>query len=203
MPAMDRAANLAWRKGQRAALIDARAALPLDVHAAAGTAIFDCVQARLGDRLGGRTVGFYWPFRREFDPLPLAGRHIAGGGGACLPVVGAKNQPLTFRAWTPGATMARGVWDIAYPAQGETVQPQVLIVPLVGFDMAGFRLGYGGGYYDRTLEAADGRPMTIGVGAESCRLPTIHPLPHDVALDYVVTERTLYARGPQGLCVVA
>lgn len=199
---MDLDANLAWRNAQRAALLDARVALPLDVHVETGAAIFDRVRRRLGRRLHGRTVAVYWPFRREFDPLPFAEELIAQGGVVCLPVVGDRDAPLSFRTWTPGAPMARGVWDIAYPAEGETVRPDALIVPLVGFDRQGHRLGYGGGYYDRTLAIEDARPMTIAVGPESCRLPTIHPLPHDVPMDYVVTERTLYARGPEGLCIV-
>ncbi len=190
---------MAWRRTQRAALLAQREALPLDVHAAAGAAIFDQVQARFAESFRGWVLAIYWPFRREFDPLPLASRHIDGGGVACLPVVRAKGEALTFRPWTPGVAMARGVWDIAYPARGAPVTPQVLIIPLVGFDAAGHRLGYGGGYYDRTLAEARDRPLTIGVGLESFRLETIHPLPHDVPLDVVVTECAAYARGPEGL----
>jgi 5-formyltetrahydrofolate cyclo-ligase len=84
--------------------------------------------------------------------------------------------------------MTPGVYDIPVPAMRDVVVPAVLLVPVVGFDRTNYRLGYGGGYYDRTLAAADPRPMAIGVGFELSRLNTIHPQPHDIPLDAVVTE---------------
>jgi 5-formyltetrahydrofolate cyclo-ligase len=108
-----------------------------------------------------------------------------------LPVVLQKNHPLEFRPWTPQTKMEAGVWKILHPAEGPSVHPKALLIPLVGFDERGYRLGYGAGYYDRTLAAFPAMPMTIGVGFELCRLPTIHPQPHDVPLDYIVTEAGL------------
>jgi 5-formyltetrahydrofolate cyclo-ligase len=85
--------------------------------------------------------------------------------------------------------MAPGIWDIPVPAEGEPVQPDAVLAPLVGFDGLGYRLGYGGGYYDRTLAAMDGPLLAIGVGFELAQLDTIHPQPHDVPMSAIVTER--------------
>ena len=100
-----------------------------------------------------------------------------------------KRQPLEFWSWHPGMTLARGVWNIPIPVGRNPVQPTVLLVPLVGFDSAGYRLGHGGGYYDRTLATFIAKPFTIGIGYEIGRLETIHPQPHDVPMDAIVTER--------------
>ena len=85
--------------------------------------------------------------------------------------------------------MSQGVWNIPFPSEGRTVIPDVLLVPLVGFNRHRFRLGYGGGYYDRTIVAALIRPKTIGIGYDRLELATIHPQPHDLQMDCVVTER--------------
>jgi hypothetical protein len=103
----------------------------------------------------------------------------------------AKGQPLEFWAWHPSAPLRRGVWDIPIPVERLVVRPTALLVPLVGFDDAGYRLGYGGGYYDRTLAVMRPRPLTIGIGYELGRLATIHPQPHDIQLDAIVTEAGL------------
>ena len=84
--------------------------------------------------------------------------------------------------------MSRGVWNIPVPGERTLVQPNLLLVPLVGFDAAGYRLGYGGGYYDRTLAAMSPRPLTIGVGFAMGRLNSIYPQPHDIPMDAIVTE---------------
>ena len=99
-----------------------------------------------------------------------------------------KRQPLEFRAWRPGAPLERGVWNIPVPAERQVVRPTALLVPLVGFDGQGYRLGYGGGYYDRTLAGISPTPLAIGVGYEFQRLASIHPQAHDIALDAIVTE---------------
>jgi 5-formyltetrahydrofolate cyclo-ligase len=196
---MDRPAIMAWRKAMRASLIDARMALPLEEHHAINAAVFGHVETTFGATLRTACVGIYWPFRRELDPLPFARRLMAEGATIALPVVVEKKAPMAFRAWKPGDKLAKGVWDIPYPAEGPFISPDALIVSLVGFDDAGFRLGYGGGYYDRTLAAAqerDAMPATIAVGFESARLETIHPLPHDIPLQAIVTETGV--RQPRG-----
>ena len=184
----------AWRKAQRAALIAARQALGAAEHRAASRAILDRLGAEFPN-LAARLVGFYWPIRRELDPLPLVRRLIAAGGAAALPMVVGKGQPLEFRRWQPGATMAVGVYDIPYPAEGPAVVPQALLVPLLGFDAAGYRLGYGAGYYDRTIASFADKPLLIGVGFELGRLATIFPQPHDIPMDVVLTERGTFRRG--------
>ena len=89
--------------------------------------------------------------------------------------------------------MVPGPLGIPAPVDTDVVVPDAAFVPLVGFDGAGYRLGYGGGYFDRTLAAAASRPLSIGVGTEAARLPTIHPQPHDIAMDFIVTEAGVHA----------
>jgi 5-formyltetrahydrofolate cyclo-ligase len=179
---MERAEILAWRRGKRDELIAARMALPQAAHAEADNAIarrLDTCFAEIEPCL----VGAYWPFKREFNVLPVLDGLIADG------------QPLEFRNWNRETRLASGVYDIPYPAEGPAVQPNMLIVPLVGFDDDGYRLGYGGGFYDRTLEAMDPRPFCLGVGFELGHLPTIHPLPHDIPMNAIATEKGFYVSG--------
>jgi 5,10-methenyltetrahydrofolate synthetase len=142
--------------------------------------------------LASRTiVSGYWPMRGEPDLRPLLGALHEAGHIAVLPVVVEKNAPLSFRRWYPGAAMEKGFWNIPVPADRETFTPQVLLAPVVGFDPECYRLGYGGGYFDRTLELLRSLQVqfhAIGVGFTATQLATIHPLPHDIALDAVVTE---------------
>jgi 5-formyltetrahydrofolate cyclo-ligase len=184
----------AWRRAKRAEITAARNAMGPAAHRQASTAIQRQLETSFPD-LETKRVGCYWPIRHEFDPLPLARTLIARGGAVSLPVVIGKGQPLEFRDWRPDARMASGVYDIPYPADGAAVVvPEVLLVALLGFDDAGFRLGYGAGYYDLTLASYSARPRTIGVGFELGRLPTIHPQPHDIAMDFVVTEAGRFRR---------
>jgi 5-formyltetrahydrofolate cyclo-ligase len=108
-------------------------------------------------------------------------------------VVADKKGPLQFRKWWPGAPMKAGVYDIPFPDGTELVVPDAAIVPMNGFDEQGYRLGYGGGYFDRTLASHSPRPLAIGVSFELARLATIHPQPHDIPMDFVVTEAGLHA----------
>ncbi|MBV8783494.1 MAG: 5-formyltetrahydrofolate cyclo-ligase, partial [Gammaproteobacteria bacterium] len=96
-------------------------------------------------------------------------------------------QPLTFREWWPGARMARGLWNIPHPAEGAEVLPTVVLAPLVGFDPACYRLGYGGGFFDRTLAALVHRPQVIGLGYPQLRIPTIYPQWHDIPMNRILT----------------
>src|SRR5579885_1934267 len=185
----------AWRKAERVRLMAARGALGPGEHRAASRVILDQV-AHAFPELGARLIGFYWPIRRELDPLPLIRRLIAAGGAAALPMVVGRGKPLEFRRWTPGATMAIGVYDITYPADGPGVEPEVMHVPHQGFDEAGYRLGYGAGYYDRTIASFARKPFLIGIGFELGRLATIFPQPHDIPMDVVITEHRLFRRVP-------
>jgi 5-formyltetrahydrofolate cyclo-ligase len=137
-------------------------------------------------------IGCYWPFRREFNCVPYMREVLRCGGRVALPVVIARGRPLEFRCWTEDAEMEPGVWNIPHPANSPAVLPSALVIPLVGFDDAGYRLGYGAGYYDVTLAAFEHRPPVVGVGFEFSRLPTIYPQPHDQPMDAIITETGVY-----------
>ena len=190
---MDRSEILAWRRSKRDELIQSRIAMPQAAHRDADAAIARRVDTCLDD-IEPCLLGAYWPFRREFNVLPVLDRLIAQGFSIALPVVLGKGRPLEFRNWNRATKLASGVYDIPYPAEGAAVQPKMLIVPLVGFDDDGYRLGYGGGFYDRTLEAMAPRPFCLGVGFELGHLPTIHPLPHDIPMNAIATEGSFYRR---------
>jgi 5-formyltetrahydrofolate cyclo-ligase len=176
-----------WRREQRTRLIARRQAISQNERRRLQPLILDLVEQHFPE-LRNALVGFYWPFRGEIGAHALIRRLAERGVRAALPVVVEKGQPLEFWAWRPGTLLRRGVWDIPVPAAREVVQPTALLVPLVGFDSGGYRLGYGGGYYDRTLAAMDPKPLTIGVGYELGRLSTIYPQPHDIPMDATVTE---------------
>ncbi len=145
----------------------------------------------------GRILGIYWPHRGEYDPLEVARAVIAAGGKCALPVVVERRAPLEFREWHPQVDMMPGKlsYGIPHPVGGDPVIPDIALIPLVGFDEKGYRLGYGGGYFDRTLAALEPRPRTIGVGFELGRLPTIDPQPHDIPFDTIVTEAGIFQPG--------
>ncbi len=121
------------------------------------------------------TLGIYWSMRGEIDVRDIARRHIEAGGSVALPVVVEKAAPVEFWKWQPGMGMKRGVWNIPVPMTREVLTPDACIVPLVGFDGESYRLGYGGGYYDRTLAALARRPFCVGLGYAEARLPSIFP----------------------------
>src|SRR3954470_12542892 len=186
-----------WRKLKRAELIAQREAVDDASRGQMNAAITGHIEA--GFPLAGMTVGFCWPFKNEFDAR-FAIRHFrAGGAAAALPVVIAKATPLQFRAWWPGAPMTTGVYEIPIPDGTPLLVPDAAIVPMNGFDAQGFRLGYGGGYFDRTLQALSPRPLAIGVAFEFARLPSIRPQPHDVPMDFVVTEAGIHVASEAGM----
>jgi 5-formyltetrahydrofolate cyclo-ligase len=180
-----------WRKSERARLIKERLEIGVDARKSYSDRIAEQLDIAIGDP-SGRVVSGYWPFRGEPDLREWLGRLESRGGRCALPVVVHPNAPLVFRVWRQGDKLERGVLDIPVPAAGEEVCPDVVIAPLVGYDPNGFRLGYGGGYFDRTLAAAPRRPLIIGVGYSQAALPTIHPEAHDIAMDKIVTERGIF-----------
>jgi 5,10-methenyltetrahydrofolate synthetase len=177
---------LLWRKAERERLIAMRMALPADARAASTAAIGSELSAMISPS-AGQVVSVYWPIRAEPDLRPWMRAAHARGLRLALPVAVALGRPLTFREWRPGATMARGLWKIPFPAQGEEVIPTTVLAPLVGFDVACYRLGYGGGFFDRTLAAMVAKPVVIGLGYAQARIATIFPQPHDVPMDWIVT----------------
>ncbi len=176
-----------WRKAERVRLLDARAALPVAVREAAATAIAAYLDQLIGD-VGGKVVSAYWPIKSELDLRSWLTALTARGAVAALPLVVEKAAPLRFRAWAPGVQMERGFWNIPVPAEGDWLTPDILISPVVGHDAACYRLGYGGGYFDRTLAAIGPMARAYGIGLATCRIATIFPQPHDIPMRAIVTE---------------
>ena len=189
---MDAAEVKQWRKGERERLIAWRMATPPAQRREWGIAIERGLRELLAER--PVVLGVYWPFRAEFDPRGLIDWLIAEGRTVALPVVVDKKGPLEYRAWRPGEPLVDGVWGIPVPERRELVTPAMVLAPLVGFDADCYRLGYGGGYFDRTLAALSPRAAAIGVGFEPQRLDTIHPQPFDVPMDLIVTEARVRRR---------
>ena len=163
-------------------------------------------------------VGAYWPIKGEFDPLPalyrwqedailnedsqsktglnpesrsqLATESIAGRSPRKigLPVVNKLHKTLTFHAWYPGCPMEEDAYGIPKPKNTELIVPTLLFVPCVGYGPGGFRLGYGGGFYDRTLATLQPRPVTVGLGYTHGWLPDMEPEPHDIPLDAILND---------------
>ena len=177
----------AWRRETRARLYALREALTAEQrHDAAQTIAAGLDRYRTDHK--PRRIGLYWPIKHEPNLIPWA-RERSGEVRFCLPVVVARGQPLEYWDWTPGDAMGSGVWGIPIPARRAVVTPDLMIAPLVGFDQARYRLGNGGGYFDRTLATFASRPFTIGVGHAFGALETIYPQSHDIPMDMIVTEK--------------
>lgn len=177
------------KKLQRARLIEARAALIDRAH------LVTALQRRVADWLHHadvHAVGFYFPIRGEPDLRPVMATWLESDSRrvAALPVIDGK--VLAFQAWTKDSPMRAGDFGIPVPAQGRAVQPECLLIPCLGFDAKRFRLGYGGGYYDRTLAALIPFPLVVGIAFDTAALQTIDPQPHDVKMDVVITDAAVY-----------
>lgn len=180
-----------WRRAERARLLTARAALSMETRQTAARAIAGHLDQLLADRfatLDGLTISAWCPIKAELDLRFWLAGLAARGARAALPIVATRAAPLIFRVWTPETRMERGFWNIPVPAEGPTVVPDITLSPVVGWDAAGYRLGYGGGYFDRTLAALAPRPLAIGVGLCAARIATVFPQPHDIAMQVIVTE---------------
>jgi 5,10-methenyltetrahydrofolate synthetase len=183
-----------WRKATRERLIAARLAISADQRQVMAERIGQYVEATIGD-VNGLSVSCYWPFRGEPDLRGLMERIAKRGGQCALPVVVERARPLIFRAWSPGEPLEKGIWNIPIPSEGAQVVPDIVIAPVVGFDPDHYRLGYGGGYYDRTLAAMTSRPRFLGVGYAQAAISTIYPQWHDIPMDMVVTENGIDGKG--------
>jgi 5-formyltetrahydrofolate cyclo-ligase len=136
----------------------------------------------------GQVVAFCWPVQNEPDIRPLMLKWRAAGIMVALPVVIAPGQPLVFRVWSPESKLEPDQYGIPTPTDGPLVTPNILLLPGNAFDDAGYRLGYGGGFFDRTLAVMTPRPLVIGLCFENARIADLKPESHDQAVDVVVTE---------------
>ena len=141
---------------------------------------------------GEHSIGAYWPIKGEFDALPALFRWTEGETDTKrrigLPVINRETRHLRFHVWYPGCPMEDDAYGIPKPKDTEAFEPQLLLVPCVGFGPKGVRLGYGGGFYDRTLAGLLPRPYTVGVGYAHGFIPWLTAEPHDVPLDAMLTE---------------
>jgi 5-formyltetrahydrofolate cyclo-ligase len=151
---------------------------------------------RVLDERAVTRIGFYWPVAGEFDACDVVARWLAADSArkAALPIVVQPHAPMVFHAWHAHMPMKEGRYRIPVPAEERVVVPELLLVPCVGFDERRFRLGYGGGYYDRTLAAWPDarRPMTIGIAYEAGKSEALPHEAHDMPLDAIVTEAAVY-----------
>lgn len=141
----------------------------------------------------GRTevaIGAYWPIKGEFDTLPALYRWAEADGQRIigLPVIQRDSKQLNFHAWWPGCPMEEDAYRIPKPKDTPSFEPQLLLVPCVGYGPRGYRLGYGGGFYDRTLAELRPQPVTVGLAYSMGHVPWLQPEAHDVPLDVILTE---------------
>lgn len=187
-----------WRHAERNRLRSARLRLTVEGRDVLTRALETHLGHLLeGTDLTGRIIGAYWPIRGEPDLRPFLRSLLDRGAVLSLPVCETPIRPMRFRRWQPEQDIERGLWGIPVPpaASGE-LSPDLMIVPLLGWDMERFRLGFGAGYFDRTLAALEPRPYCIGIGLQSARMETIRPQPHDIPMDLIVTEAGLQAGVP-------
>lgn len=175
-----------WRRAKRESLVRSR----IKVGSNQRKMNLEKIRLRLAEALETLhkgIIGFYWPIKGEFDLRSFVEGYLAEEWSAALPAVVEKDEPLEFRLWTPETELLPGIWNIPTPIERNVVEPTVLLVPLVGFDAEQYRLGYGGGYYDRTIVNFKKRPFTVGVGLNIMRLKTIYPQTHDIPMDKILT----------------
>lgn len=177
------------RQGAREALVEWRIGLPAEERAAAEHAIVTTLLTRLPVDPAGLCLGAYLPLRGEPDLLGVLEQWVGRGGTVGLPVVVRADAALEFGRWAPGMAVVRERFGVARPEPFEPVVPDLMVVPCVGFDERCFRLGYGGGYYDRTLAAHPCR--AIGVGYDGCEIARFEAGEHDIALAEIITETRL------------
>jgi 5,10-methenyltetrahydrofolate synthetase len=182
-----------WRKSERTRLVAARAALD---HATLERyrRTIDAHLERSFPGLASAKLAFCWPIKGEYDARHLVKALRERGALSALPVVVAPRTPLVFREWHPGVELAVGAMDIPYPVNSSEVTPDAVLLPMNGWDAGGYRLGYGAGFFDRTLSGLPKKPVVIGVSYEMAKMETIHPQSWDIPVDWVVTELGVYRR---------
>jgi 5,10-methenyltetrahydrofolate synthetase len=178
---------IATRNGLRRHCLQARENLGSAEHALLSARIEQYLAAELQIHKPGR-LAFCWPYRAEFDARPLVTRLLDAGWQACLPVVGDTPGPMFFRAWTPATPMQADRHGIQTPSEGAEVVPDLILLPFNAIDACGYRLGYGAGYFDRTLAVMQPRPFVIGVGFSLGVVASVYPQAHDIPVNCRVTE---------------
>lgn len=186
------------RSALRAKLIAARQALPDRLERA--VQLQQVLRAWLVSRRES-TIGAYWPIKGEFDPLPALYRWSEGGPEGSprrigLPVTDRLTGELRFHVWYPGCEMELDAHDIPKPKGTDEFRPGLLVLPCVGYGPGGVRLGYGGGFYDRTLDSLNPRPLTIGVGYAHGFQPMLRAEPDDLKVDVMLTEEGVMWQRP-------
>lgn len=195
-------ANPAAHRSQlRQQCIAAREALPAAQHAEWSAQLAQHMLAllqHLGAQQSFSVLGLTWPYRAEFDARALAAQWCEQHPSCCmaLPVVVAEQHPLQWRAWRPNDEMRQDRYGIPVPNNETVLQPDLLIVPCNAFDARGYRLGYGAGYFDRSLAAMQPAPLTIGTAFEFARQAHLPINEHDRPLDWMVTERGYFKAHP-------
>lgn len=176
-----------WRKEQRAELLRRRMAASQEDHDKWSQIVNQYLEEGFSI-LSKLVIGICWPYKAEFDPRFAAKKFRDQGARIALPAVVQKNAPLEFREWWPGVKMTEGVFDLPVPDDTGVLIPDAMLIPPVGFGEQGDRLGYGGGFFDRTLASISPQPLKIGVAFELSRLPTTYPQDHDILMDFIITE---------------
>lgn len=179
----------ALRKSLRETRIAAREALS-EVERQHHSRLIEAHLDVLVGQLAPQRLAFCWPWRGEVDLVAWVSRWLAGDAAreACLPVVDRPGQAMRFLRWHPETVMERDHHGIPIPTGTAAMTPELVLIPLNVFDQAGYRLGYGGGYFDRTLAALRPAPICVGVAFELARADTTHPQDHDQPMDWIVTE---------------
>lgn len=190
---------VAAKRKLRAEMLARRERAHTQAGEGAGTRLRDGVLRALTDEVAlARCVSAYYPVGSEIDPRPLYAALLARGLAGGLPVVAGKGKPLRFRRWRPGEALVPGVLGIGVPpSDAPEVEPDLLLVPLLAFDRRGYRLGYGGGFYDRTLAVLRerGKVLAVGVGFADQEVASVPSGPGDQRLDGIATERGAWLVG--------
>jgi 5-formyltetrahydrofolate cyclo-ligase len=187
-------AGIVDKQALRHAALSRRATLPVEQRVRAAEAVGEIGLSFL-DLPGSTIISAYYPVGEELDVRPLMIRLIGEGHTIGLPIT-RKDQPLIFRAWTPDTEMTQGSMGIPRPTRdAPEVSPSVLLVPLAAFDNRGYRVGYGGGFYDRTLAKlrASGPVTAVGVAFSEQQVERVPDEPHDERLDWLLTPEGVMA----------
>lgn len=180
-----------WRRMQRSSLITRRKTVTEQEHKVWSEAITHSLKVGF-PLLCNKCIGIYWPIRNEYDPRPAANYFYKRGATLALPEVVNQQSPLRFLKWWPTAPMKKGAYQVPVPDNTAPVTIDAVIIPMLGFDQKGFRLGYGSGYFDRTLAEIKPYPLVIGIAFELSRLNSVYPQSHDIPMDFIITEEGIH-----------